>query len=154
MRTILTLAAAVLAVTATSLATSRPHSSAAAAAPTTLTLVSVEQRCGGADLPPRDGSPGDLTVCRGRLHDAGTKARAGRAAWFCPYTGAERFGDVCTAVASLRTGDITLAGRLSHTSAQSTWAVTGGSGAYAGARGTAVLRQVSAQRTAVTISLL
>jgi hypothetical protein len=49
---------------------------------------------------------------------------------------------------------LTLAGRLSHTSAQSTWAVTGGSGVYTGARGTAVLRQVSGKRTAVTISLV
>ena len=61
---------------------------------------------------------------------------------------------MCTAVASLRGGDIALAGRLSHTNATSTWAVTGGTGAYAGARGTKILRQVNRRRTAVTISLL
>ena len=151
MRTILTVAAAFLAVTATALATGR---SPASTAPATLSLVAVEQHCGGADLPPRDGSPGDIGMCRGRLQVAGTNDHAGRAAWFCPYTGAERDGDVCTAVASLRGGDIALAGRLSHTNATSTWAVTGGTGAYAGARGTAVLRQVNRRRTAVTISLL
>lgn len=149
MRTILIITTAFLAVTATALASGRSTERA-----TTLSLVAVEQHCGGADLPPRDGSPGDINMCRGRLQVAGTKQRAGRAAWFCPYTGAERDGDVCTAVASLHGGDITLAGRLSHTSATSTWAVTGGTGNYAGARGTAVLRPVNAHKTAVTISLL
>ena len=150
MRTILIITAAFLAVTATAVATS----GRSAAAPSTLSLVAIEQRCGGADLPPRDGSPGDIDLCRGALLTAGTKQRAGSAAWFCPYTGSERFGSVCTAVARLGGGEIELAGRLSHTSATSTWAVTGGTGAYAGARGTAVLRQASPRRTAVTISLL
>jgi hypothetical protein len=150
MRTILIITSAFLVLTATALATGR----SSAPAPVTLSLVAVEQHCGGADLPPRDGSPGDIGMCRGRLQTAGSTARAGRAAWFCPYTGAERDGDVCTAVASLKGGDVTLAGRLSHTSATSTWAVTGGTGTYAGARGTAVLRQVNRHKTAVTISLL
>jgi hypothetical protein len=93
-------------------------------------------------------------MCRGRLREAGNNARAGSAAWYCPYTGSERFGDVCTAVATLRGGEITLAGRVGHTTATSTWAVTGGTGAYAGARGTAGLRQISGRKTAVTIALL
>jgi hypothetical protein len=45
-------------------------------------------------------------------------------------------------------------GTKPDTSGQSTWAVTGGSGVYANARGTAALRQVSGKRTAVTISLV
>jgi hypothetical protein len=120
---------------------------------TTLSLVAIEQQCGGADLPPSDGSPGDVTMCRGRLPMAGTHARAGLAAWYCPYTGSERFGDLCTAVASLRGGDITLAGRLHPMSATSTWAVTGGTGAYATARGTADVKQLGDTKTAVTIRL-
>jgi hypothetical protein len=135
-----------VALTATALAAGGKQS-------TTLSLVAIEQQCGGADLPPSDGSPGDVTMCRGRLERAGSHARAGVAAWYCPYTGAERVGDVCTAVASLSRGEITLAGRLHHMSATSTWAVTGGTGAYATARGTAQIKQVSDTRTAVTIRL-
>ena len=47
-----------------------------------------------------------------------------------------------------------MAGVLSHTSPVSTWAVIGGTGAYASARGTAEVRQLSATRTAVTVVLL
>jgi hypothetical protein len=124
---------AALAVGAVALATGRPDPSDAAPHGRTLSLVAVEAQCGGADFPPADGSPGDFTMCRARLEPAG------RAAWHCSYSGVERFGDVCTAVAALPRGDLMLAGRLSHTTATSTWAVTGGTGRYAGARGTAVV---------------
>ena len=146
MRTLIILATASLVLTATALAAGGKRS-------TTLSLVAIEQQCGGADLPPSDGSPGDVTMCRARLQTADKHTRAGVAAWYCPYTGSERFGDVCTAVASLRGGDITLAGRLHHTSATSTWAVTGGTGTHATARGTAQVKQLSDTKTAVTIRL-
>ena len=149
MRTILIITTAFLAVTATALASGRSTERA-----TPLSLVAVEQHCGGADLPPRDGSPGDINMCRGRLQVAGTKQRAGRAAWFCPYTGAERDGDVCTAVASLHGGDITLAAAAQPHERDQHVGGHGGTGNYAGARGTAVLRPVNAHKTAVTISLL
>jgi hypothetical protein len=58
------------------------------------------------------------------------------------------------AVATLRDGDIELAGRLSHVSARSTWAVTGGTKRYAGARGTVALRQIDDNHTAVAIRLI
>src|SRR6201989_1488517 len=107
MRTLLILATAFVALTSTAVAAGAKHV-------TTLSLVATHQHCGGADLPPADGSPGDVTVCRARLGRPGAHARAGVAAWHCSYSGTERFGDVCTAVASLRHGDITLAGRLQH----------------------------------------
>jgi hypothetical protein len=47
-----------------------------------------------------------------------------------------------------------LAGRLNHLSAQSTWAITGGTGRYTTARGTAHLRQLDDHHTAVTIRLI
>jgi hypothetical protein len=147
MRTLLILATAFVALTATALAAGRPSAN-------TVSLIATEQQCGGADLPPADGSPGDVTMCRGQLQNARTHKHAGTAAWYCPYTGNERFGDVCTAVASLRRCDVTLAGHLSHTSATSTWAITGGTGAYAGARGTVVVKQLSDTKTAVTLHLL
>lgn len=121
-------------------------------APTTLELVSVEQRCGTADNGRRGDSLGDLLACRGSLRQAGRVA--GRAHWTCVYLGAERRGEDCTATVSLAGGTIQLAGVLSHTSPRSTWAITGGTGGHAGARGTAELRQLSATRTAATLTLL
>jgi hypothetical protein len=145
------MAAVALAAGATA-AHSRPQAAGGPGGP--LSLVAVEQDCGGADLPPRDGSPGDITMCRGLLRQRASGAAAGSAAWFCPYIGTERAGWLCTAVASLRDGDLELAGRLSHLSARSTWAITGGTGRYADARGTAVLRQIDDKHTAVTIRLI
>jgi hypothetical protein len=146
MRTLLIVATAFVALTATAFAGAGKHQN-------TISLVAVEQQCGGADLPPADGSPGDVLMCRARLQTATSHKSAGRAAWHCGYTGAESYGDVCTAVASLRHGDLTLAGFLSHKSATSTWAITGGTGAYATARGSAVVKQLSDTKTAVTIHL-
>jgi len=146
MRTLLIVATAFVALTATAFAAGGKHHN-------TLSLVATEQACGGADLAPSDGSPGDVLMCRARLETAKGHKPAGRAAWHCGYTGAESFGDVCTSVAHLRDGDLTLAGFVSHTSARSTWAVTGGTGAYATARGAAELTQLSDTRTAVTIHL-
>jgi hypothetical protein len=47
-----------------------------------------------------------------------------------------------------------LAGRLSQTSAVSDGAVIGGTRTYAGARGSARLRQTAGTKSAVTITLL
>jgi hypothetical protein len=142
-----------LAITAAAIA-APSHRAAAGGAREALSLVAVEQHCGGTDLPPLDGSPGDINMCRGRLHQRASGANAGSAAWFCPYVGTERAGSACTAVASLREGDLELAGRLSHVSARSTWAITGGTGRYAGARGTVALRQIDDEHTALTIRLI
>jgi hypothetical protein len=153
MRTLMTGAIAALAIsTAAIAAPSRQASTRDARGP--LSLVALEQRCGGADLPPPDGSPGDITVCHGRLRRPGSDTNVGSAAWSCPYMGTERAGSLCTAVASLRDGDLQMAGRLSHLSARSTWAITGGTKRYAGARGTVALRQIDDTRTAVTIRLI
>jgi hypothetical protein len=119
-------------------------------APKTLKLEAVEQGCGGVDVGKRGDSLGDETFCRATLRgDA-----AGRAHWDCVYLGTEPRGEDCTAHAELPGGTLQMAGRLSHTSPASTWAVVGGTGAYAGARGTAEVRQLSATRTAVTVVLL
>jgi hypothetical protein len=152
MRVLSIAAIAALAITAAAIAA--PSRQSPAHGPgRSLSLVAVQQHCGGADLPPRDASPGDITICHGRLRHRASGVNAGTAAWFCPYTGTERAGSVCTAVASLRDGDLELAGRLSHTSARSTWAITGGTRRYAGAHGTAALNQLDDTHTAVTIRL-
>jgi hypothetical protein len=120
----------------------------------TIDLIAVEQHCGGADNGRRGDSLGDLDACRGRLRDAASGAAAGRTHWTCVYLGSTRAGSDCTAVVSLRGGTLQAAGVLSHTSPKSVWAITGGTGSYAGARGTVRLRQVSEQRVAATITLL
>jgi hypothetical protein len=156
MRTITIAAVATLAISAVCVAVAVPFdpaSASGAGGPAQLKLVVVEQHCGGADLPPADGSPGDIAMCRGRLQHPRTGAIAGAAAWFCPYVGTKRAGSLCTAVASLREGDLQLAGRLNHLSARNTWAITGGTGRYSNARGTAELRQVDDAHTTVTLRL-
>jgi Dirigent-like protein len=115
--------------------------------PAQLQLVAVEQGCHGVDVGRHGDSLGDETYCRATLR------HAGRVHWDCVYLGAESRGEDCTAHAELSGGTLQMAGVLSHTSTRSTWAVTGGTGTYAAARGTAALRQLSATRTAVTIAL-
>lgn len=120
----------------------------------TIELISVEQHCGGADNGRRGDSFGDLDACRGVLRDAGSEAAAGRVHWTCLYLGSTRAGSDCTAVIRLRGGVLLAAGPLSHMRPTSAWAITGGTGSYAGARGTVGLRQLSETRTAATIALL
>ena len=120
----------------------------------TLRLVSVEQRCATADNGRRGESLGDLGACRGALREADGGARAGRAHWTCVYLGSTRAGSDCSAVVTLSGGTLQAAGELSHTSRTSTWAITGGTGELAGARGSVRLEQRSATRTSATITLL
>ena len=125
----------------------------AQSAPAPLRLVAVEQGCRGVDVGRHGDSLGDETYCRATLRQASGGAAAGRVHWDCVYLGAEPRGEDCTAHADLAGGTLQMAGVLSHTSTRSTWAVTGGTGAYAGARGTVAVHQLSATRTAVTIAL-
>jgi hypothetical protein len=126
----------------------------AASPPRTLDVVSVEQQCANVDVGRKGASTGDQVVCHGVLHDAASNASAGHVRWTCAYLWSERAGFDCTGQASLAGGTLQLAGALSSTSAVSEWAVVGGTRAYAGVRGTVRLRQLSATRTAATISLL
>jgi hypothetical protein len=123
----------------------------AQAAPGQLELVAVEQGCRGVDAGRHGDSLGDETYCRATLRQAG--APAGHAHWDCVYLGRESRGEDCTAQAQLAGGTLQMAGVLSHTRARSTWAITGGTGVYAAARGSAAIQQLSATRTAVTIAL-
>ena len=122
-------------------------------APQVLRLTSVEQSCATADNGRRGESLADLDACRGSLRNA-DGAPAGRAHWTCVYLGSTRAGSDCSAVVTLSGGTLQAAGVLSHTSRRSEWAITGGTGRYAGARGTATLRQASPTRTRAVITLL
>jgi hypothetical protein len=81
-------------------------------------------------------------------------ARRPGARYWCAFLGSEQAGSERTALARLSGGTLMLARRLSQTSAVSDWAVIGGTGTYAGARGSARLRQTAGTKSAVTITLL
>ncbi len=126
----------------------------AAGPPRTLDLVAAGQRCSYVDLGRKGASVGDEMFCRATLRAATGNAAAGSVRYTCAYLGSEQAGDQCTAQARLAGGTLELAGKLSHTSAVSEWAVIGGTGSYAGARGSARLRQTGSTSSAVTITLL
>lgn len=116
----------------------------------TLRLAVAEQRCTPVDVGRRGDSIGDENFCVGTLRgDA-----FGRVRWTCTYQGSERVGDHCTASVALGDGTLQAAGPLSHTNPVSAWAVIGGTGALAGARGVVELRQRSATRVEATVTLL
>ena len=118
--------------------------------PTTLNLTVSEQRCRPVDDGRRGDSIGDRNFCAGLL----SGDERGRVRWTCTYQGSERLGDHCTASVTLRRGTLEAAGPLSHTKPSSTWAVTGGTGDLAGARGVVELTQRSATRVEARVTLL
>jgi hypothetical protein len=122
-------------------------------APKTIALTAVEQHCANADNGRRGDSVGDVLACRGALRGS-SGSRAGQAHWTCVFLGTERAGEDCLGTVALSGGTLQLAGVLNHMGPRSTWAVTGGTGKYAGARGSAELRQLSATRTGAVVTLL
>lgn len=80
------------------------------------------------DVPP---SPGDTSIIGYRVLDTAAEERLGRLSAVCVST--DRRGEAvqCTGMMTLKDGEIVLQGP------ESTLAITGGTGAYAGARGTA-----------------
>ena len=141
------------AAAAVALALAGGGSAGAQDAPQTIALTAVEQHCASADNGRRGDSVGDILACRGALRDS-SGSRAGRAHWTCVFLGTERAGEDCVGTVALKGGTIQLAGVLNHMSPRSTWAVTGGTGTYAGARGSAALRQLSPTRTGAVLTLL
>jgi hypothetical protein len=142
-----------MAAVAATVAVALTTSAGAQSGSRTLALTAVEQRCDHNNAGSKYGGLGHLDVCRGTLRDS-TGATAGRAHWTCTYLGSTRRGSDCTAHVKLKGGSIEAAGWLSHTSPQSDWAITGGTGGYAGARGTIHLRQLGDTRTSATLTLL
>jgi hypothetical protein len=88
------------------------------------------------DLPPKragDGppSPGDESIVTYRVYDASGAKRLGRAQFVCVATDRRGKHEQCSGTIALRDGQIATQGDAGNV------AVVGGSGAYAGARGTA-----------------
>jgi hypothetical protein len=88
------------------------------------------------DLPPKrsgDGppSPGDESITTYRVLDASGAKRLGRAHFVCTSLDQRGAHEQCTGTIALPDGQLALQGDANNV------AVVGGSGAYAGARGTA-----------------
>ncbi len=148
MKTILLLAAA--AATTLALATS-----GGAQTPTTIKLTQKDRFFHFVDVPPKKGDSkptgGDEFVIRGALSRDGAADGAGTNV--CVYT--TKGEAECNGTLALKDGSIMLSGVLDFTAKSNTGAVTGGTGAYAGARGTVVIGNSSSGDTApieVTLS--
>ncbi|MCC6222163.1 MAG: hypothetical protein IT201_01570 [Thermoleophilia bacterium] len=109
----------------------------------TLTLIELEGADSFVDNPPlSEGlpfrvSPGDLGTVRMPLHD-GAGVRQGTIHVTCIATRAgtiDRARFLCTGVLKLKDGTLTLSGVIQGQSDQRVGAITGGTGAYEGARG-------------------
>jgi hypothetical protein len=118
--------------------TAQNHPGASASAPPTgsLEVVLRPQSFHFADLPPKragDGppSPGDASIVTYRVFDAAGAKRLGRAQFVC--TAVDRRGEheQCSGTIALPDGRLATQGDAENV------AIVGGSGAYAGARGTA-----------------
>ena len=141
----LTATAAAVATTAV-LATS----GAAQTQPTTLHLVSTPERSAGF-LPKGAPHPGDRLGFANTI--SGDDSGYGRA--ICTVLGKKGQGGLpCTMWVHLSHGTLALQGLLPERSHNTPIAVTGGTGAYSGARGTALLTDVSRAKTSIEITLL
>ncbi|MCW2993349.1 MAG: hypothetical protein JWQ18_844 [Conexibacter sp.] len=126
-------------------------------APTTLKLLHQESHFAFVDVAPRGGtrkppSEGDQFVIGGRLTAAGKPS--GTANLVCTITqpGAKGLSE-CVGTLVLPTGSITFAGGSRIATEDDTFAVTGGTGAYAKATGTLAAVATKGGRDALTVQL-
>lgn len=125
--------------------------------PATLHFVQRDAHFGFVDAPPKQGtrkppSLGDEFVIDGRLSQAGKAAGADGLVCTVTTPGAKEVSN-CVGTASLANGTITVAGVSRAVSNGDTFAVTGGTGDYASARGTVVTKQGAHNTTLITINL-
>jgi len=97
------------------------------------------------DVPP---SPGDTSILSYRIFDAGGQTRLGRMDAMCTSTDRRGKRLLCTGAMHLSDGHIELAGTGDPL------AITGGTGAYAGARGTADSTATSGRDERVTLTFM
>ena len=147
-----TLTAALAAATAT--AGIAFATSAHGAGGTTLHLVNHDAGFAYQDVKPKQlpkkGSLGDTLTIAGRL----TGDRKGTSALVCTVTQAGKGGnELCQGIAYLSDGTIVFSGRSNQDDSPSPLAVTGGTGAYAGAGGTITTTDGKHNTTLVTIAL-
>ena len=120
--------------------------SAQAPTGTTLNLVSTTQK--GVGFNPK-GKPrqGSQFVFGDKITGTATGTDRG----VCTLIGKQAF---CNVVVTLSNGTLSATGLLSDTSKNTPMQVTGGTGAYNGARGTALITDVNSKTTKVDVTLL
>src|SRR6266542_2175021 len=133
---VLTAASTGLALAADSPAKQEPRAPASAPPTGTLQIVLRPQSFHLVDTPPKrsgDGppSPGDASITAYRVFDASGAKGLGRAQFVCTATDRHGAHEQCTGTIALPNGQLATQGDADNV------AVVGGSGAYAGARGTA-----------------
>ena len=128
----------------------------------TFTVIEKEGSVALIDLPPRANpriSPGDLDVITSKLFDASGR-RVGRTDAYCIAVRAGRsFGRArfhCNGTATFRDGTIAVSVAFGdgQTEEDAPLAITGGTGAYEGARGSVSSRNISGGRLENTFHLL
>lgn len=104
------------------------------------------------DLNRKGYSPGDYFLSSGRLIDRATRKPAGRLGGV--WTILSRAADHAVFDLGLANGTIFVSGRITHASPSSTLAITGGTGAYRGRRGTVTFRYSSETTAALDVQLV
>jgi hypothetical protein len=118
--------------------------------PTTLHFVSTPER-GASFFPKRAPHPGDRLGFGSKVSGDDT----GYSRAICTVLGKKGEGDLpCTMWVHLSHGTLALQGLLPERAHDTPIAVTGGTGAYNGARGTALVTDLSKTKTSIEIALL
>ena len=118
--------------------------------PTTLHLISTPEN-GAGFFPKGAPRPGDRLGFGSKI--AGDDTGYGRG--LCTVLGKKGEGGLpCTMWVHLSRGSLALQGLLPQTARKTPIAITGGTGAYNGARGTALVTDTSKTRTSIEITLL
>jgi hypothetical protein len=156
----LTVAAAAVGVLATA-----GFTAPASKVPREIRVVSVEVGGGGADVPPEGASVGDSDTFTSVVSDPKTGRRLGRSESVCTIFDIAKPGGHgpparnttfhCSSMVRLRDGELTAFGRI-HFDGQgresnAPFAILGGTGRYAGARGSAKSRPLGEGKTLIVL---
>ena len=119
----------------------------------TIRVLSTNTEEGGGDVGEPGESVGDMFAFSSLLTKHGRTV--GHTGVACTVTSLERAEAQCVGTASLRRGQITVQGLIGEESDEEEFelAITGGTGAYEGAEGTLVVRELSETRELLTFHL-
>lgn len=115
-------------------------------------FVVVERPVGEVTLPlgGKEDAVGNMLVFANKVYDAANKVQVGSDQGFCVRTAVAKAWE-CLLTYVTKDGNITTEGLYSD-AGDSTWAVTGGTGKYSGARGSMKLHGVDAKPTAIVFT--
>ena len=117
----------------------------------TVRVLSTNTEEGFVDAGKAGPSLGDAFIFTSRLTKHGTKV--GHTGVVCTFTSVAREETQCVGTARFRHGQITIQGLLAGSPNVFTFPITGGTGAYEGAEGTLVVREVSDTKELLTFKL-